>query len=172
MHFKDRKMFPHHCFANVFKDQGNWPIWKCLKRNIFTSPPILPIPSQYILWSLHKGYCYGPPNTHLMGWKCWINTVGKMPRDDRFMTSSLVVAVLWIRWGPFTLWAPKRFCHLEKNDSGRAIIITTILLFLPETAISKCAPFWIEKQNNEPMFLFPGRPHSFTFTHCLDSAGL
>lgn len=60
----------------------------------------------------------------------------------------------------------------RKIDLGRAIIIITNILFLPETAISKCVPFRVEKQNNEAVFLFPARPHSFAFTYCLDAPGL
>lgn len=95
-----------------------------------------------------------------------MDAFGKGSSDDRFLVSSLEVAVLKAGRFSFTLWAPIRFCHLQKIDLGRAIFIITIILFLPEIAFSKCAPFWIEKQNNEPVFVFPGRPHSFIFTYC------
>lgn len=93
---------------------------------------------------------------HFMGWTCWINTVGKRFHDDRFMMSSLVVAMLQVAWYPFTLWVPIMFCHMEKIDSDRATMIIAILLFLSEAVISKFFPLWIEKQNNELRFYLLG----------------
>lgn len=106
---------------------------------------------------------------HFMGWTCWINTVGNRCHDDGFMTSSLVVAMLWVAWYPFTLWVPIIFCHMEKIDSDRATMIIAILLFLSEAATSKFFPLWIEKQNNEPRFYLLGGHihfHSLMFTFC------
>lgn len=106
---------------------------------------------------------------HLMGWTGWINAVGKMPSDDsrqvpwRLLCSRQAdVPLLCQLLSDFATWRKLTWAELS---------LLLLLFYSRQKLAFQSAPFWIEKQNNEPVLLFPRRLHSFTFTYCLDSPG-